>query len=672
MRLSERSAGTGPIGAGDTAAWWKHAASISVFVLLTVAVTWPVAVRPATTAVQWASQDSFINTWIVCWGCRRVCGETGDFWNGNIFHPHRRALAYNDHLFGEALLAWPVWAIWKEPLAVHNAAVLGGFLLGAVGAYLLSLELTRSVTASLLAGVVFALAPVRCSQLGLLNQFSSHWTPFALLFLHRFFGRGARTRDAALFALFLALQFAASSYNGMLATAPVGMLAVAGVVRAKTMRVRRAVLLLLAFALVALAVLPAYGQYRAVQAEVGGGRGILFSDSQKADLLDYFRVSRQGVFGGFSASGPAFSHRDLFPGVVSIALIAGMLLAGVRRVLRTSSAGGVSPAGERRAGVAGVGWVLAVVVVALTVVSVLGRDWAARVFRDVDPDEVERCVTVTWRTMIWVVAGWWLLAIRGGWRRVRRFFGELPSAFTLYLGMAAACVLLSMGRFIGVAHRPLAWGPYAALFHLVPGFQLVRSPGRFAATAMLCVGVCAACSLAALLAGRRGLRWRLVGLAAVVAAGLEFWPVVRVTDTIPSRASAPEVSAWLARQEEGTPVLELPVGHFSQQPLGGRYAFYSTFHWQPIVNGFGRCWPPGYLEMEDALAAFPEERSLRRLREVDARYVIIHLASFDPAEAARIEAVVREGSALRIVKRFGQDLVCEVAAMDRESHVSKR
>lgn len=647
------------MGAGEAAGGWgKHVAAILVFGLLTVAVTWPATVRPTTTAVQWAFQDSYVNTWIVCWGCRWLCGETDDFWNGNIFHPHRRALAHNDHLFGEALLAWPVWAIWKEPLAVHNAAVLGGFFLGAVGAYLLALQLTRSVTASVLAGVVFALAPIRSSQLGLLNQFSSQWTPFALLFLHRFFERGGRTRDAALFALFLSLQFAASSYNGMLAMPLVGILAVVGVVRAKTTRLRRAILLLVALVLVALAVLPTYLQYRAVQAQTGDATGILFSDAQKVDLLDYLRIPKRGIAGGFAVAGPAFYYRDLFPGVVSVGLIAGTLLVGLRRMRRVSSPAGAPAAGRRRAWVTGASWVLVAAAVAATGMSVFGRNWTTRVFRDVDPEELERYVTVSARTMIWVLVGWWLLVIRSGGRRLRRFFDELPPSFALYLGMAAVCVLLSMGRFVGIAHRPLAWGPYAALFHLAPGFRLVRSPGRFAATAMLCVAVCAACSLAALLAGRRGMRWRLLGLAVIAAVGLEFWPVVKAT-TLPSRAKRPEVYVWLAGREERTAVLELPVGHFRNRPLGARYAFYSTFHWQPVVNGFGRAWPSGYLEMEEELAAFPDPTSLERLAQADAQYVIVHLALFDPERAARIEGLVSEGTPLRLVKRFGQDLVCE-------------
>jgi len=228
--------------------------------------------------------------------------------------------------------------------------------------------------------------------------------------------------------------------------------------------------------------------------------------------------------------------------------------------------------------------------------------------------------------------------------------------------MAAACVALSMGRFLSVAHRPLAWGPYAALFYLLPGFRLVRSPGRFAATAMLCVAVCAACSLAALLAERRTPRWRLVGLALVAAVGLEFWPVVRVTDALPSRATAPDVYEWLAEREERTAVLELPVGHFRDRPLGARYAFYSTFHWQPVVNGFGRAWPSGYLEMEEELAAFPDPKSLTRLAQADAQYVIVHLALFGPEQTARIEALVDKGAPLRLVERFGDDLVCEVVS----------
>jgi hypothetical protein len=68
------------------------------------------------------------------------------------------------------------------------------------------------------------------------------------------------------------------------------------------------------------------------------------------------------------------------------------------------------------------------------------------------------------------------------------------------------------------------------------------------------------------------------------------------------------------------------------------YIYLSTFHWQPIVNGYSGFYPQSYLSRLVDTEGFPDERSLHRLQRDGVRYVVVHLAAFP---AARREEIVR-------------------------------
>ena len=649
------------------APFWKHLAVIGFFLIATLAVTYPTVVHPCTTVVQFKGHDTLIYIWTIAWDCHQICGGSGDFWDGNIFWPHRGGLTYNDHLIGGALLVWPFWALTHEPLLPYSALRVVSLFLCAFGTYLLALRLTRSIPGAVLAAVVFAFAPIRMSQLGVLDLLCAQWTPFALLFLHRYL-ESARLREMLLFALFMALQFLSGTYNGMQALLAAGMLAAYGMVISRGWRNARWLLNLgFGFALVVVVVFPVYLKYQAVKAEVGYATPFLFSDIHKADLLDFVKIPRQGILYGSLVGTSGKFHNHLFPGFLPLVLIGGMIAVGIGRARsRSGDRSETSKASQKQARrpkwIRAVGLFLAVATLVLVLVSLFGRRWISLDLpRGESADELERCLTVSARTMLWVTLGWWLLAIRRGYEKLLALCRTLPDMFVFYLCMALVAGLICTGRFINVAHRPLAWGPYAALFHLVPGFSIVRSPERFATLAMLGIGISCAYALAELLnASRRKWLATLLAAGAIVLVSFEFWPGFSSYRTLPSRKQMPEVYQWLSKVPGETPILELPMGHFWSRPLGAKYAFYSTSHWKPIVNGLGRCWPPDVLALEEDVREFPSQRALAAVARVGVRYVIIHVDRYPPERAAAIKDLLSEGSPLRVVRRFGNDYVCEV------------
>jgi hypothetical protein len=104
---------------------------------------------------------------------------------------------------------------------------------------------------------------------------------------------------------------------------------------------------------------------------------------------------------------------------------------------------------------------------------------------------------------------------------------------------------------------------------------------------------------------------------------------------------APEIYRVLAMQPRGV-VLELPVPHVEALPGDeAHYAYSSTFHWFPLVNGYSGVYPPSYLARLERLRDFPGEASLRQIQADGVRYVVVHQAEYSEAERSH----VREGLA---------------------------
>ncbi len=66
--------------------------------------------------------------------------------------------------------------------------------------------------------------------------------------------------------------------------------------------------------------------------------------------------------------------------------------------------------------------------------------------------------------------------------------------------------------------------------------------------------------------------------------------------------------------------------------LGGdqTYMYYSTFHWQTLVNGYSGFFPASYVRLVAAMRGFPDARSLDALRDRGVRYAVIHGERLEP------------------------------------------
>jgi hypothetical protein len=111
----------------------------------------------------------------------------------------------------------------------------------------------------------------------------------------------------------------------------------------------------------------------------------------------------------------------------------------------------------------------------------------------------------------------------------------------------------------------------------------------------------------------------------------------------PYSSVAPPLYRYLARQPRGV-VAEFPLPRADALPgYDPEYAYMSTFHWFPIVNGYSGMYPRSYLVRLARLANFPDQRSLAQLRADDVRYVILHARGYLPADFEALHSRMATG-----------------------------
>ena len=192
------------------------------YLALAVWITWPLAPRATDSLVSLApgdqvaalgQADHLLNLWILTWGVHALGTAPTRFFDANIYHPLREALATGEHMLGAQPWFAPLYLATGNPIAAANGLVFLSFVAGGLGGYALVVALTGRRAAGAVAGLVFAFAPWRFFWLVHLQLVGVHLLPFVLLALHRALTDG-RPRYVLGFALLLGLQALGSYYVG--------------------------------------------------------------------------------------------------------------------------------------------------------------------------------------------------------------------------------------------------------------------------------------------------------------------------------------------------------------------------------------------------------------------------------------------------------------------------
>jgi hypothetical protein len=220
-------------------------------------------------------------------------------------------------------------------------------------------------------------------------------------------------------------------------------------------------------------------------------------------------------------------------------------------------------------------------------------------------------------------------------------------------------------------------GLYTLFYYTIPVFSFLRAPSRTGIVVTLCLVVLAAPALMKVMnrrlpAGDPGSRG--TGASARpdrVAFAILFALAVADTYRAPLRmreaGPLPDAYRTLARLPRG-PVIEVP---FWSDRLAyhrhAEYMLYSTYHWQPLINGYSDHIPQDFRDAAVPLSGFPSRESFNILEQRGARYAVVHLNLMDArARESIIDRLDREYvNYLRPIQKDGDVWLYEIIGWPR-------
>ena len=646
--------------------------ALSAYLVIALVMTWPLVAGIASD-VPGDLGDSLLNMWILGWGAeyvpRLLTGQASlnEYWNANIFHPEPLALAFSEHLFGEALQILPVYWLTGNLILCYNLLFLSSFVLSGWGMFLLVRDLLTTqaddrhlkseawgAVAAFIAGLVFAFLPFRIAQVAHIQSLQAQWMPLALYGFRRYVTSG-RYRPLAGGTAALLMQNWSNGYYLIFFAPFVPLFVVHQMWAAHRLRdIRLWAGFIVAALVVAIGTWPFLSLYlegqRVHAFERPLGEVIRFS----ADVYSYLTAPEALRLWGNVMQAYPKPEGELFFGLIPWLLFVIGLVFGVRRVSR---AGTMSP-GAR---------------ILLAIIAVQTVGFAAIVFtggfitslggfpvRATNPTRILIGIGVV--TILLLVVS-----------RMARERARIAARSPLFLCgvLAVVAVLLSLGPMPQSHGRPLPdLAVYRVLYEHVPGFDGLRVPARYAMIAAVFLTVVAGYGVTALLA------WRAPKVVATAIAVVFLIEVAFVPMTVnatwgdgaitpPARvepaSSAPAVYHTLAEMPDATVVAEFPFGDPAWEL---RYVYYSTVHWKRLLNGYSGGFPQAYQARVALLQRVREnpDAAWRALRDAGTTHVVVHQRAMTPAEATVITQWLNDHFAVEIA-RFDGDLLFDVSGV---------
>ena len=492
--------------------WVTDAGVFLLYTLLSVVFTWPLATGLSELIP--AHFDPPFTAWRLGWIAHQI-GHPGHLFDGNIFWPDRRTLAYSDAILLQGLLGTPFALLGANPNGIANVLSLLAIATSAFFAYLLAARLTGHRGAALVAGLVFAFSSYRRVHLPHLELQWAQWMPLAFWAWHRLLDTG-RMRDGLLCAIAVLLQLLSSLYYAVFLGIGLGIVGLTTLIARRGRVAGPALVGLCAGAVIAAGVAVSYAKpYAFARAKVGD-RTIEETTRYSATPASFLTVSPDSIVYRSILPHEGEGETELFPGITPV------ILAGAALVPPTTAA---------------------------------------------------------------------------------------AVAYGVSLVVAGDMALGTNGLMFPLA-RP----------H-VRALRALRAPARFSILVQLALGVLASMGLARAIA-----RWPRMGPALVAGSVclvlIEYANGPLQVMRLPVRP--PPIYKWLATQPKLV-TLELPAPPPHALPLHDPFYMYaSTWHWQPLVNGYSGHYSARYVELTEALPDLPGPKSIAALTSMGVQRILLH------------------------------------------------
>lgn len=609
--------------------WRRVARELAVlltFVAFTVVLTWPLAKYPDRAISD--PGDPFFTTWAIDWDYHATFSRASLF-DANIFSPARSTLAFSEHMYGIAVLLFPLLAFGVAPLTAHNLAMLAGFVGCGYAMYRLSRHLTGSTIASVVGGLAFAFVGFRFHHIPHLHFVWSLWLPVLLLGVLLLAERPT-LRRACLIALAIVLNGLTSLHWLVFGVAALFASAIAISVARRRWDTRFWLLLGGAVFAAGVVLAPFLWPYHVVTVANGMERHFADVYPNSAEWRDWFRAYYKSALFGQWTPDEVFGHeRTLFPGFTVLLLAIGAVIGHFTQRSPTQRV----PTSVLRA-------IDACVIVAAVATA------AGVMIGDVELTlgghrllRYSGSSTAALVLFALVVFRWWVAPRK--WRTAEE--GRTVIAIAAAISWVAVGVLGSRG-LRGYFH--------SALFALLEPFRGIRMPVRWAMIAYVGLALLASYGAATLLKGRSRTARIAIGLLLVIAVMAESWITPIRWYLVPVQEPRP-VYEWLARTPIRGAVLELPL----DQWFTYEYLWRSTTHHRPLINGVSSYTPAHYTRIVELAGADPIPDELYEVLErAGCSLIVVHEAFLRARGAAVRDWLARGARAGRItfVRRFNE------------------
>ena len=416
--------------------------------------------------------DPLLTAAILKWNATHV-PLTDAWYQFPIFYPTRDTLTFSEHLLGLSVIASPIYWLTGNLVITYNVVLLLTFPLCGMAMYALVYRLTGSAAGAFVAGLAFAFAPYRISQLPHIQMLATFWAPLALLGLHAYIETGRR-RWLVLYGVTWVLQGASNGYALVMFSFFIGLWTLWFVILSRKWHALG--MIALATIVAVLPIAPVLYKYTSVHSHFGFVRGYWEIRNFSADIAGLLCAPQLLTFWGWVRvkCGP---EGELFPGVALMALSIFGLVGMVVRSWRTESIQSGTVVTWFRRFLLFVAAVYTLVILVLLVSGPFMFDLGAL-----------RVQASTYRKPVQVVTLTVLLAlvlspgVRAMVRQSRTMWFYLLAAVLTW-----ALALGPMTTFMGDPGIP---GPYHLLMSL-PGVDALRVPARFWLMTTICLSVLA-------------------------------------------------------------------------------------------------------------------------------------------------------------------------------------
>lgn len=521
--------------------------------------------------------DNLYFVWLIAWIRDSLLSLHSPWWVPYVNYPEGASLACSQITPLQMLLAMP-FAVAATPAFGYNVCMLLSFVLSAGAVHYWTWRLTRSTGAGLIAGTIFAFSPYRISHLmGHLDLLGTQWIP---LFFMCFAAMLDRVREG---------QSGLAYGSALLASLFAACLALTHLYYFY-MSVLLAGILALGYA--------------------------LFADNGLLGRKDFWKAS----------------------GVFCVVAIPVALLAALPYLRAARGAGGAlrNLADVRQYCASPEDYLLP------SPQHFLWGSWIRSRF--------ERKIGFIENTIYLGLVPCSLAAL--ALARRRRISPEGSAAAKLFLWTAGFAFVLSLGTDLHFRTRPVPvpmpgaiarWfgAPDSAFFPL-PGYLLYRYLPFYAAMRVWMRYGLYVNLFAAMLAGL-GANWILERMkrrfGAMVSAAIlalivfEFLPAAHPL----TQAKMRPVDEWLAGQPGHGAIAELPFGEMGKPGQ----MLYAMMRKKPLIGGYFSLRPPQHRRIAPILARFPDEESVRLLRQLGAEYLVTNPAKLPDfaGVSAKMEAL---------------------------------